>query len=102
MFCVEDNVIKLTKGDSATFIVNLETQTGQPYEMKDGDTLTLNMSASYGGSKLVKTSNTNVIKLNPNDTLHLQYEKGVFEIVLHSGSDVYTPVSGTTILFERV
>lgn len=102
MFCIEENKIKLTKGDTATIEVILQDENGVLYNMKDGDTLTLNIAENYGGGKTVQTSDNNIITLAPNKTASLQFNRGVYSIVLVTDNDTFTVASDEIILFERV
>lgn len=102
MFCIEEGKIKLTKGDTAVIEVILQTDDGQVYNMQEGDTLTLNIAENYGGSKTVQTSTNNIITLAPSKTSGLQFEKGVYSIVLVTDGNTFTVASDEIILFERV
>lgn len=102
MFCIEEGKIKLTKGDTAIFEVILQTDNGQLYNMKEGDTLTLNIAEDYGSGKTVQTSNNNIITLAPNKTANLQFNRGVYSIVLVTDNNTFTVASDEIILFERV
>lgn len=39
MLTIKDNIIKLTRGDTAIFEINIVDSEGQPYELQEGDVI---------------------------------------------------------------
>lgn len=74
MFRIEDNVIYITKGDSATIHVKLRDMSGAEYKMREGDKLKLSVAEfphKLSSVRIYITSDTNDIELKPNDTKSL-------------------------------
>lgn len=93
MFEAKNGRIKITKGDSGSLRVCLETANGNTYEMKDGDTLTLTVKRKPGAEKLLEiVSTNNILKFNPSDTKNLDIGVYCFDIELKTSDDVFTVV----------
>lgn len=97
MFEVKNGVIKITKGDSAALGVSLKTTSGEPYEMQEGDTLTLTVRKNPKTSPLMSiTSDTDVITFTPEDTNKLVVGNCCFDIELTTADDNVFTVVGLT------
>lgn len=78
MLLIQDNVIKMTKGDSATFEIKVRTPEGKRYSLKENDKIIFYLS-KYPCEELihspliVKTFNNNLISLDSIDTKFLKF-----------------------------
>lgn len=102
MLDIVDNAIALTKGDSATFGVDITDDiTKQPYEMQEGDVLVLTVrkAASIRSPVLVekKLSMSTVFKFVPADTANLSDGDYKYDVELRSGEDIYTVIQCETL-----
>lgn len=101
MIEVDDNVISLTRGDSAAFVLDLEDENGDPYVPNPGDVIRFAMSKTYGVDEpLIRKEvdhETMQVELEPEDTKHLAFGNYVYDIEL-------TDESGhvTTILLSKL
>lgn len=94
MFEIKNNVIKMTRGDSASLTVDLKKRDGSEYVMQEGDTLTMTVRRVIGSSVLMQIiSNTNTIYISPSDSKNLLVGSCVYDIELKTASaDVFTVV----------
>lgn len=94
MFNIENNIIKITKGDSASIHVDLINEGGVEYIMEEGDTLTFTVRKMIGSPVLAKiVSHDNTIDITP--TVSKEFEVGscVYDIQLRTtADDVFTIV----------
>lgn len=97
MFNITDeNVIYLTRGDSADFKINVYTIGGNEYEMKDTDTITFTLKRSTIDKENVFQKTGNIIRINPNDTKDLSYGEYVYDVQLNfDNGDVDTIIEPT-------
>lgn len=108
MFCIEDNIIKMTKGDTVEIEILLQVENGQAYTMQTGDTLTMTIAENVNATnKITKVSTDATISFTENDTKNLNYNEGVFDIVLTKANGKKYTIVGYTgtkniILYERV
>lgn len=106
MLYISGNNIRLTRGDTAYLTVPITLETGDPYEMQNGDTLTLSVKkrlsdTDYCFQKINTGGNT--FHITPEDTKNLDFKTYKYDIQLQTESgDVYTiiPVSEFVILEE--
>lgn len=106
MLYISGNTIRLTRGDTAYLTIPITSDTDEPYEMKDTDTLTLSVKRRIADTEYcfqkVSTGN-NIFHIEPNDTKHLKFGSYKYDIQLENmDGDVYTvvPVSDFEILQE--
>lgn len=94
MFEIKNNVIKMTRGDSASLTVALKKKDGSEYVMQSGDTLTMTVRRIIGSSILMQViSETNTIYISPVDSKKLLVGSCVYDIELKTVSgDVFTVV----------
>jgi hypothetical protein len=94
MFEIKNNVIKMTRGDSASLNVNLKKADGSEYIMQEGDTLTMTVRKVIGSSILMQiVSHTKTIYISPSDSKNLLVGSCVYDIELKTASqDVFTVV----------
>jgi hypothetical protein len=100
MFKVLNNgEIELTRGDSATLTVNITDGVGEPYTVRNEDTLTLSLKKDVKDPKpcVQKSINgNNVIHLEPKDTAGLDFGNYVYDVeLLTAEGDVYTVIEKT-------
>ena len=95
----EDNVISLTRGDTAYLNLNLIKEDGEPYTYQDGDTVTLSCKQDYDSEdylfqKVVPASNDGTtIAILPIDTKGLDYGKYVYDIQVNTvDQEVFTVI----------
>lgn len=92
-----DNTIELTRGDTAYIEVPLVySDTGDAYEMKAGDTLTLSVKRTVKDieccfSKVAE--GTNMFKILPEDTTDCEFAKYKYDVQLNTADgDVFTVI----------
>lgn len=97
MFNITDeNVIYLTRGDSADFKINVYTIGGNEYEIKDTDTITFTLKRSTSDKENLFQKTGNIIRINPNDTKDLSYGEYVYDVQLNfDNGDVDTIIEPT-------
>lgn len=94
MLEIKNDVIKITKGDTAAIRVELTHVNGTSYEMQEGDKLTLTVRKKpSSGIMLSAESSTNVIEMTANMTKLLEVGACCYDIQLETASgEIYTVV----------
>lgn len=96
----EDNVIKLTRGDTARLTVSVTDGSGEPYEIQNGDTLTLSLKKNVKevDSLMTKTiKGTDMFHIKPDDTSGLNFGTYIYDVQLTTvNNDVYTVIPPST------
>ena len=97
MFEIRNNCIKITKGDTAQFDVNIGYIDGVQYVMHPGDTLRMTVRKRIGSAVLLEVeSTTNTITLTHDMTSKLVPGNCVYDIELKtSAGEVYTVIGLT-------
>lgn len=100
MFVVsKSGEIELTRGDSATLNVNITDDAGQPYTIRESDTLTFSMKKTVKDPKPCVqkiVTGYNKIHIEPKDTASLEFGGYFYDIeLLTAEGDVYTVVEKT-------
>lgn len=99
MLYIEGTDIKLTRGDTAYLHVPIENRLPDgntvPYELAEGDTLTMTMRLNYDSEvcfqKVVRGTNT--FHIVPEDTRRCRFAKYKYDVQLTTASgDVYTVI----------
>ena len=80
MFSIDNNIIKLTRGDSATFTITVLTSEGEPYEMQDGDKIEFTLKNSVVEEQVLVQKQGHEIKLAYEDTKDLPFGDYVYDI----------------------
>lgn len=95
-----DNVIELTRGDTARLTIALnDDTTGEPYEVQPEDTLRFSVKKSTADTtlsfqKVITGSNT--FHIEPSDTKMLSFGIYVYDVeITNSLGDVYTVIPPT-------
>lgn len=101
LYIEEDGVVRLTRGDSATFTVALVYKdTDTPYEIGENDTVTMTVKKSTKNTEFVMQKTvvgSNNISIQPSDTKGLAFGKYKYDVQLTTASgDVYTVIEPTT------
>lgn len=88
------NDMKLTRGDSAYFDIDLKDENDTEYTMQSGDLLTFTIkNSAYTKVPVVSlTSSTPTFRISPSDTKHLRYGEYAYDIQLSTGNDIFTVV----------
>lgn len=110
MLQVIDNSIKMTRGDSAYFEIDVYTPEGGIYELQDGDKLHFTVRthpAKKSNSEpplIEKTFYNNRIKFVPEDTDFIKYGRYFWDCTLvFANGDINTVCSGDiTFTYEVV
>ena len=93
-------VIRLTRGDTARLEVSVNSQDGEPYEIRADDTVTLTVrrTANDPTIQMQKTVvGSGSFYIAPKDTQHMQFQKYVYDIQITTGAgDVYTVIPPST------
>ena len=99
MLKVSNNIIKMTKGDSAMFNVAITYADGTPYELKSGDTLKMTVRRTIGSEVLLESeSTTGTITLTHEMTSNLIPGQCVYDIELKTSTgEVYTVIPESTL-----
>ena len=99
MLYIEENTIRLTRGDTAYLQIPLKTTDGT-YEMLSTDTLTFSVKRTTRDEEYIlqkKSVGSNVIHVEPADTTDLTFGKYVYDIQLNTvDGDVFTVVPPST------
>ena len=105
MFDINYQTISLTRGDSAQLTVNLTDVDGTPYELHEGDTLTLTVKKSATDSTAVLSimAAGNVFTFLPATTAGKPFGTYRYDIQLETAAgEVYTPIVSDFNLTEEV
>ena len=95
MFEIKNNCIKITKGDTAQFDVNIGYVNGVPYVMKPGDTLRMAVRKRIRSAVLLEVeSTTNRITLPHAKTVNLVKGNCVFDIELKNAAGEVSTIVG--------
>lgn len=82
MLQIEDNIIRLIRGDSAEFDIEILDLDGEPYELQDGDVVEFSVKENiYAKSPLIYKTGTE-ISISPADTARLPYQRYVYDVQL--------------------
>lgn len=97
MFKIEkNNKMTLTRGDSAFFDVSIETDSGEEYQVGQGDQLVMTVKASTMQAcpdMELKLTGSASFEIEPEDTRKMRYGHYMYDIQLTTGSgDVFTIV----------
>ena len=97
MLKIVNDIVKLTKGDSAMFNVAIAFADGTPYELQPGDRLKMTVRRRIGSKVLLESeSTTNTITLTHDMTSKLVPGNCVYDIELKtSAGEVYTVIGLT-------
>lgn len=101
MLIITRNRISLTRGDTASFKVNLKNEEGSNYILTDGDKLIFTLKKSTVSEEILiqKNIENGEFKIYPDDTRKLFYGNYVYDIQLtKENGDVCTVVKPS--LFE--
>lgn len=105
MITMEDGVISLTRGDTAYLHLNL-TNNGEPYEFKDGDTVTLTVKKDYEDienylfQKTIPAGDTFVIE--PSDTKEYEYGRYVYDVQVNTAiGEIFTVIGPNTFKLTK-
>lgn len=98
---LDDNTIKLTRGDTAYLEVPIiNDTTGESYQMQPGDVLTFGVKKTIKEDSccLLKTiSGTNVFKILPEDTADFSFTSYKYDVQLTTADgDVFTIINNAT------
>lgn len=106
MITMEDGVISLTRGDTAYLSLNLTNNDGEPYEFKNGDTVTLSVKKDYEDvenylfQKVVAAGDTIVIE--PQDTKPYEYGRYVYDVQVNTAvGEVFTVLGPNTFKITK-
>ena len=107
MLEISNNIIQLTRGDTAKFLVTLKNANGTTYTPQAGDSIHFFMKRKYSDANpvLVKTipNDTLLLEIEPTDTATLAYGIYVFDLEMKYADGVIdTFIQGKIILNEEV
>lgn len=97
LYVDKNNVVRLTRGDTARFIVTVKNETTQePYDILPTDTLIMTIKKSVRDSDPCiqkKNVGSNAFHILPTDTSDLPFGRYVYDVQLTTnGNDVYTVI----------
>lgn len=85
MLVVNKGDISLTRGDTARLAVSITNNDGQPYAVKESDTLTLTVKADYKDEEVLiekVVKGNNMIHIEPKDTKELEFGTYLYDVQL--------------------
>ena len=99
----EDNTVKLTRGDTAYLEVPLVLEdSGDPYEVKQDDTLTLGLKKTINDSTCClrkEVGGSSIFKLVPEDTAALEFGTYKYDVELRTvDGDVFTVINNASFI----
>lgn len=105
MFTIDENVIKLTRGDTAYINIKVINSYGDNVEFVDGDVLTLTIRRSTRSPNIVLQKKFVASKLiiEPSDTQNLQFGQYVYDVELRRADgyvDTIIPPHSFTLMEE--
>ena len=101
------NVIRMTRGDTPTFQLNLTTGSGDPYVPAEGDEILFVIKKSAKESEVLAEieipTNTLVLRFQEQTTREMEFGEYVYEISLNNGSQDYhdTFIANTKIIITE-
>ena len=102
MLTIKGNDIHLTKGDSAYLNVEITNDDGTPYNIKEGDTLTMTLKATNGTQIFSKTGKAyESIIIEPQDTINVGVGRYKYDIQLNTENQVYTIIPVSSFFIEE-
>ena len=97
-----NNDIHLTQGDSAILNVEITNDDGTPYNIKEGDTLTMTVKSTNGTKIFSKTGQAyESIILEPKDTADVGVGRYKYDIQLNTENQVYTIITVSSFFVEE-
>lgn len=103
MFSIEGTTIRLTRGDSAEFDIEIYDAQGTPYELEEGDKVEFTVKENVHMKTAVIKKVGTQIQIKPEDTASLSYKTYVYDVqvTLRDGTvDTIIPPSTFEILSE--
>lgn len=99
MLLIKDNIIKMTRGDTVTFGIQVRKSNGELYTLEENDKIVFYLSKHPDKSPLIiKTFTDNNIKLESNDTKFLKYGEYFWKCELISGNNINSICGGRCYL----
>lgn len=96
MLFIQDNIVYLTRGDSASLVVTIKDLDGNVYTLQTGDELMFTMKVNCETDEAVLSKDItadSTITILPSDTENLRYGDYVFDVQLtQAGGEVYTVI----------
>ncbi len=74
--------IELTRGDSASFVIEVTDYYGEPYELQDGDTITFTVKKNTRTDDIVFQKVGTVVSIEHEDTKRCKYGTYVYDVQL--------------------
>ena len=98
-----DSSVHLTKGDSAVLNVEISNDDGTPYQIKEGDTITMTVKSIQGTKIFSKTVDAyEAIIIEPQDTADAGVGRYKYDIQLNTENQVYTIILSSFCIEEGV
>ena len=101
MIKLEDNIIYLTRGDSAVFEIDLRDEKDDEYQIQEDDVIRFAMAKKYadGNPLIIKEVDheTRTVEIDPEDTKELPFGTYVYDVEVTDG---YGHVS--TVLLSKL
>ena len=98
----QNNDIHLTQADSAFLNVEITNDDGTPYNIKEGDTLTMTVKATNGTKIFSKTVQAyESISIQPQDTINVGCGRYKYDIQLNTENQVYTIIPVSSFFIEE-
>lgn len=72
-FKIENDVIRLTRGDTAQFVITPYNSDGSIYELKDGDIVTFTVKKSTSDTQVIIQKIGLEVEITPEETSGLNY-----------------------------
>lgn len=105
MLRFEDNDIYLTRGDTAYIGLNLTDNSGDSYEIKDGDTVTLSVKKNIEDENYALQITVPLgedIYIRPEDTKELEYGRYFYDIQITTAyGEIFTVITKSLFKLEE-
>ena len=101
---LENNVISFPRGDTFSFTVELLTNDGLPYELKENDRLVFTVKKTFMQSNILiqKVINSSMeVTIEHEDTADLPYGKYVYDVQLTNELGTKTVIEPTSFILKE-
>lgn len=80
MFSIDGNTIKLTRGDSATFNIEITTEDGKAYELSGKDKIEFTLKNSVIEDRIIIQKQGPTVNITHEDTKNLPFGSYVYDV----------------------
>lgn len=101
---LENNIISFVRGDTFSFSVELLTNDGLPYELKENDKLVFTVKKTPNTSKVLiqkQIDSSMEVQIEHEDTADLPYGKYVYDVQLTNELGTKTVIEPTSFILRE-